>query len=104
MAIKDEKAKRKEIKNALREKEREAFEQSLPMSQDMFEALFEYLDYTSQETFCEHSFRMTLQFLKENNVANKDLILDWLESNGGHCDCEVLANVAELFDHLYQEH
>lgn len=101
MATKDEKTKIKETKQALRNKEHEAFEQNLPMSRDMFEALFEYLDYTGQETVCDHTLRLTSQFLNENNVANRDIILDWLESNGGHCDCEVLSNIEELFDNSH---
>lgn len=98
MVTKDEKARKKETRDALREKERESFEDNLPMSREMFEALFEYLDYTGQETVCDHTLRLTLQFLNENNVGNVDIVLDWLETNGGHCDCEVLSNIEELFD------
>ena len=40
---------------------------------------------------------MTEEFLKQHNISIKE-VEDWLIDNGGACDCEVLANVEDLFD------
>ena len=41
---------------------------------------------------------MTTEFLKKNKIENIQLILNWLSENGGYCDCEILANVEEIFE------
>ncbi|MBA3693585.1 MAG: DUF2695 domain-containing protein [Acidobacteria bacterium] len=46
------------------------------------------------ENICKDKLSFTLEFIEKNNLPKDDLI-DWLENNGGYCDCEVLANVEE---------
>ena len=39
-------------------------------------------------------------FLDKKGVSNTAQVIKWLADNGGFCDCEVLANVEDLFDYL----
>jgi hypothetical protein len=41
---------------------------------------------------------MTLDFLKEKGIKNIDKVVEWLNDKGGYCDCEVLANVEDMFE------
>ena len=84
------------MKQELRRKEKQAFEESLPMSRELFIQLFDYLDAKSEEMGCNHTLRITLEFLESKNVS-PDTVVEWLNEKGGYCDCEVLANVEEYF-------
>jgi hypothetical protein len=75
----------------------QAFDDELPMSRELFEQLFDYLD-EELENGCDNTLYLTESFLKSNNLKNIDDIKNWLGNNGGYCDCEVLANVEELFE------
>jgi hypothetical protein len=97
MASKSEKENRKEILRSLREKEKVDFIKSLPMDKETFNELFDYLDERLGEG-CDHTINMTLDFLKDKEVKNIDQVVEWLNDKGGYCDCEVLANVEEMFE------
>jgi len=97
MPDRNEKEKRKQLLDELRQKAAEQFESSLPMSRDRFKMLFDYLDTELSEKDCDDTNRMTKTFLDQMGVQNTDEILKWLAENGGYCDCEILANVEELF-------
>ena len=97
MSEQSEKDKRKEILRQLKSKEKENFDNSLPMDKGIFQELFEHLDeYLGDE--CDHSLTMTKEFLKEKGIENIDKVVEWLSDNGGYCDCEVLMNVEEKFE------
>ena len=78
-------------------RQKEAFLSSLPMSANLFRELFDYLDERLSEVCCEHDFRLTQTFL-EGQDCDAEAVLEWLEENGGGCDCEVLGNIEEQFD------
>ena len=67
---------------------------SLPMSTDLFEQLFELLEERLGDDGCDHSLRVTEEFLSESDVDAEEVLL-WLADHGGSCDCEVLANVVD---------
>lgn len=96
MPTPDEKEKRKAILRELAEKQREAFEQSLPMARNMFLQLFDYLDARLEA--CDNTLTLTKAFLEQQQVINTDEVLTWLEAHGGYCDCEVPANIEEQFN------
>ena len=98
MPDKQEKERRKEIMNELRKKADEEFESSLPMSSDLFKKLFDHLDEELSDKDCDNSLQLTERFLISNNLANIDLIINWIEEHGGGCDCEVLANIEDSFE------
>lgn len=94
------KAKQKEIQNQLAEKELAEFKKCLPIDENIFSQLFDFLDVELGEYGCDHTTILTKKFLDKNVVVNAIDVINWLEDNGGGCDCEVLANVEDLFDYL----
>jgi hypothetical protein len=95
-----DKKKRKEILNQLVEKELVEFKNGLPTDENSFSELFDYLDIQLGKKGCDHSTILTRTFFDKKEILNVDQVLEWLEDNGGGCDCEVLANVEDLFDYL----
>ena len=97
MPSKSEKNRRNLILEDLRKKGTEEFESSLPLSRELFENLFDHLD-TELSKGCDHTLKLTIDFLSRNGVHDAAETIDWLTERGGHCDCEVLANVEDCFD------
>jgi Protein of unknown function (DUF2695) len=95
-----DKVKRKEIKNQLAEKELVEFKSGLPINENTFPELFDYLDSQLGKNSCDHSTIFTRTFLDKKGISNTAQVIKWLADNGGFCDCEVLANVEDLFDYL----
>ena len=98
MPDKNEIERRKQIAKDLRLKARQEFDNTLPTSRENFKALFDYLDEQLTENDCDHNLELSIRFLNSHNLENIEAITKWLKENGGHCDCEVLANVEENFD------
>lgn len=53
------------------------------------------LDAELTKEACNHSRRLTESWLRGYDVQP---VLVWLDSQGGYCDCEVLANAEEIAD------
>lgn len=96
---KNEKERRKQLRNELRQKQHEEFENSLPVDRKIFEKLFDYLDQQLEKNGCDDTRKITMEFLKKNNITNVENVITWLAEHGGYCDCEILANVEEKFEH-----
>ena len=95
MPERNEIERRKQIARDLRLKSRQEFENSLSTSPENFKALFDYLDEQFTKNDCDHSLKLSIKFLQSLNLDNMEVIVEWLNENGGHCDCEVLSNVEE---------
>ena len=67
-----------------------------PIDIKLLYGLFGYLGKKLGTEECKNDLRLSVAYLKENEVENLDEVVDWLKSNGGYCDCEVLMNVAPL--------
>jgi len=93
-----EKEKRKQLLNELKQKQQEEFENNLPMECSSFEKLFDFLDTYLEESGCDDTHTLTVKFLEKNKIQDIQTVLQWLAENGGYCDCEILANVEELFE------
>jgi len=100
MPDKDETERRRQIKRELREKANLKFEQSLPVSREIFKSIFDFIDKHLLENECDDTLKLTWKFLKKNQITNTDEVISWLQNNGGYCDCEVLYNVEEQFDNV----
>ena len=98
MPDKNEIERRKQIKKELREKAKLEFENSLPISREKFTQLFDFLDEKLGEYECDDSLKLTNEILQEYKIENIQEVKNWLQENGGYCDCEVLNNVEEMFD------
>ena len=93
-----DKARKKELLKDYKAKEKQNFQDSLPMDEEVFWELFDYLDERLEEQDgCDHSLSLTRAFLETKGV-DVESILEWIVDNGGGCDCEVLYNVEERFE------
>src|SRR5215467_7040272 len=92
----EEKQRRKSLKQAVRQAERETLLASLPMVPAQMKALFDFIDQQLGHEECDGTLRHTLLFLSQSGTEAGPVI-EWLKRNGGFCDCEVLANTEEKF-------
>lgn len=95
-----DKKERKEFINQLGQKELVEFKKGLPIDENVFPKLFDFLDIELTKKGCNHNTILTQSFLEEFGISNISDVIEWLADNGGFCDCEVLANVEDLFDYL----
>ena len=86
------------LKKAWREQENQKLLTSIPVSKTDLQELFDHLDVSLAES-CDHTFRFTTAFL-ERRKLDVQRVIPWLREHGGHCDCEVLANVEDEFGDL----
>ena len=96
-----DKARKKELLKAYADKQRQSFKDSLPMDEELFWNLFDYVDEKLEENDgCDHSLTFTREFLEKQKVdlILLEIVLDWIVNEGGGCDCEVLYNVEERFE------
>jgi|SRR5262245_54277443 len=103
MPAPEEIAKRKALKQAMRQTERDQLRSSLPLSPELMRALFDFVDEQLSKTECDDSLSHTLIFLGQRELPVESVVR-WLEDAGGHCDCEVLANSEERFLFAFPEH
>ncbi|HEV3145753.1 MAG TPA: DUF2695 domain-containing protein [Gemmataceae bacterium] len=87
------KAARKQWKHA----ERADLLAAMPLSPQQLHRLLDYLGANLKG--CDHTTKLTAIFLHVE-LLDMDKVLSWLGEHGGYCDCEVLANLADLDDSL----
>jgi hypothetical protein len=78
----------------MREQQRAEARAALPLPDDQLRAMFDTLDRELPVFGCDHTRRLTQAFL-ERRGHPIEVVLAWLDENGGYCDCEILANVEE---------
>ena len=93
MPDESEKQHRKTIRDQFRDTEKRKAEAELPASKEQLKHLFDWLD-VRLENGCDHTFQYSVQYIRENDL-DEERTLSWLRMFGGHCDCEVLANVED---------
>lgn len=98
-----DKEKRKEILKQVAQEELIKFRKNLPIDENIFPKLFDFLDIELENHGCNHTSTLTKTFLQKIGVLNIIEVTEWLADNGGYCDCEILANVEDLFDYLNQK-
>jgi hypothetical protein len=89
-----EKQKHKSIRRQLAQEAKSKANQQRPISLEHLHGLFDFLDSQFEHQPCDHSLRITREFLVAQGL-DPDKITPWLGEYGGFCDCEVLANVEE---------
>lgn len=81
---------------ACREDERAKARALLPLPDAEMKALFDMLDQHLPERGCDHSRMLTEEWLRSHGHP-VDPVIQWLDANGGFCDCEVLANAEQAW-------
>jgi Protein of unknown function (DUF2695) len=92
----EEAARRRALKQALRQTERDQIRSTLPLSPAQMRSLFDFVDQQLAEVDCDGTLQKTLVFLEKRRLP-VDAVIMWLRNAGGQCDCEVLANAEEKF-------
>lgn len=90
--------KDKEKKKAWKADQKLQARAAFPLEETELKGLFEFLQSGLNSHACDHTLRLTQQWI-ENTANSQDRVILWLEDNGGYCDCEVLAN---SYDHFMQ--
>ncbi len=90
-------AEKKRRKTEWRDQQRKAAFAALPLPVAELKALFDMLDVELPRKGCDHSRRLTQTWLI-NRGYDVERVFAWLDTHGGFCDCEVLANVEERVD------
>jgi Protein of unknown function (DUF2695) len=96
MPRKEEKQRRKAILARMAQKGRAEAEARLPLSKEELKALFDHVDNRLEDQGCDHTLAHTLEFLAQRRLPH-DAVVPWLKEYGGYCDCEVIANVEEVW-------
>jgi hypothetical protein len=94
-----DKNKKKELLKKYAQQQKNILVISLPFNTTLFERLFDYLDEMLGIDGCDDTLRYTRKFLSDNNLP-VEKSLDWMNENGGYCDCEVLANIEDKISEI----
>ena len=100
-----EKQRRRAIVKALRVVEHAAAEAARPLEKRVLRELLPYLEDAlliratdgSILTPCDHTLKLTENFLRSRELWSNDLP-KWFAEYGGFCDCEVMYNVFDYWD------
>ena len=87
----------KRMKAQWREQQRKAALAALPLPVPEIQAMFDMLNVEFPRQGCDHTRRLTLAWL-ETRGHDVQEVFAWLDTQGGFCDCEILANVEEKVD------
>ena len=94
-----DKNEKKQLLKKYAQEQKNTLVNSLPFNTALFEQLFDYLDEVLEIEGCDDTLKYTIKFINDNNIPLEKSI-DWLSENGGHCDCEVLANIEDLIPEI----
>ena len=104
MTSKEEKARRKQLKDDYLRAEQAANSALMPIDRDQLESLLDHVDAALDEAGgCDNTPRHTDEWAEQNGV-DVDRLHEGLLEFGGGCDCVVLANVdpEAIFDPIRQ--
>jgi Protein of unknown function (DUF2695) len=91
MQPRPDKDRRKQLLREVKLRGKAAAHAALPLSNADLQALFDILDARLPIEGCDRSRRLTIEFLKHRSLPEGS-VLEWLDSTGGFCDCEVVYN------------
>ena len=97
MPDKAEKARRKGILRSQRDSMKRAKRDQFPIAATELRGLFDFLDKELPMNECNHTLRFTHEFIARRSLPEMR-ILNWLEQNGGYCDCEALNNAEQIVE------
>jgi hypothetical protein len=82
---------------AWKEQERKKAQAAFPLSNELLESLFTFVEAQVENEGCDHTHLFTNRWVSENKQKCLP-IFEWLEENGGFCDCEVVANAHDHWE------
>jgi hypothetical protein len=85
------KAEDKDRKRAWKAEQKAVARAAFPLSHLECNAMFDFIEDKLTSKECDHTRRFTTTSLDERQV-DAAAVLAWLDSTGGFCDCEVVAN------------
>ncbi len=90
--------RKREIENLeqLSGEELERFLDLLPARQETISKMLDHVEDELFETECDHSLRHAMRFMMENRLDFGKLT-NWLNNNGGYCDCKIMEQIAPLW-------
>jgi hypothetical protein len=91
MADRPDKRNRKEALDRWKAQQRAAARSKLPLPDPQMQSLFDMLNAELPRRGCDHTLRLVREWCARNGVSAES-VEAWLHDNGGHCDCEALAN------------
>ena len=103
MASKEEKKRRQKLVQAITDEQAKQEVENTPLLLTELGALFDYLDEQLGIRDCDHTTKMTVNFLQAKKL-DEAVIVAWLGEYGGYCDCEVLANVEDSWQSEIEKH
>ena len=92
----DKSEKRRRL-NDWKAQQKERARADFPLPETELDQLFDHLDQELRQTPCDHSLRLTRQWMAKADHSPEQVV-PWLNEHGGYCDCEVLANVEDHFE------
>lgn len=84
---------RKDLRRIALLKEYERKWLALGLTAAQLQLLGTFLEEELRRTSCDHSQKATRKWLEVIGVDRADELLKAMSDYGGHCDCEILANV-----------
>ncbi|MEZ5344149.1 MAG: DUF2695 domain-containing protein [Pyrinomonadaceae bacterium] len=91
-----------EIMEQLSGEELERHLLKLPAKKEKFDELFDYLEAKLSVRSCDHTSRLTMQFLMQN-MMDLGKVSGWLSQNGGYCDCKIVEEIAVPWRKLFND-
>ncbi|MFK7770122.1 MAG: DUF2695 domain-containing protein [Mariniblastus sp.] len=92
-----DKEKRKRLLQEFKQKEMAVAFAALPLPNDKLEAMYQWLAEHLPELGCDHTRRLTTQFL-EVNALPVERVFYWLDNNHGFCDCQAYNNSRQVWN------
>ena len=93
-----DRVKRKEILHQLAIKDLAEFRKNLPVDENFFPKLFDFIDEKLSEQDCQNDFTIASKFCDKLHI-DKQVLFSWLNEQGQVCDCEIL-NLEDAFEYL----
>ena len=87
--------RKREIENLeqLNGEELERFLDRLPAGAETVSKMLDFVEDELYENECDHHLRYAMRYMMDNRLDFPKLT-SWLNENGGHCDCKVMAEIA----------
>jgi hypothetical protein len=90
-------ARKKQLKKQWREQQRMLALAALPLPVAELKAMFDMLDVELPKNGCDRTRRLTQAWLVGRGHPVEG-VFAWLDTQGGYCDCTILANVEQHVD------